>query len=403
MAALYNHKVAPHSSELVSRPTQYGNDAAFAGWTNNAAQVWATRNNAEDWERLAVYPAQKTSFLAPLELRRQILLLSAMFMAAGLKSRRRGTHPCGVAAKGTAVVVDNPNIPDHPFFTPGRKFDLRLRHANGSFFDDAACTIRGCSIKFADSDYESPFDLMMNSGSQGPLWSVESFLTFAWARLGCNPATGDFEAQAKLMDKNPAFLVSWIESVRDAPSSYSDVTYFGRMVFPFVGSDNVLRYCRFRLRRPDLEKESGLADELRQNHVWNIKRNPDNDLPLDYMRREFEQRVVSGKLEYVLQIQVRDTKPDDSNAVFHLNQTWNDQPWTDLARLNLDEMLSQETAEKMRFSLSNMPDGLGVFSAPSVTDYRSIGMARLAIYPVSSFARRSKKPLPPVTKAEAYS
>ena len=54
-------------------------------------------------------------------------------------------------------------------------FPVRLRHSNLKAFDDAELDLRAVALKFADSDFESPFDLMMNTGEEAAFWSIYSF------------------------------------------------------------------------------------------------------------------------------------------------------------------------------------------------------------------------------------
>ena len=96
----------------------------------------------------------------------------------GLKSlitRQRGAHPRGVGAIGTITVLDNPLLPEHDFFTAGHVFPLRLRHSNLGKLDDAELDVRSVTLKFADSDFESPFDLTMDTGEEAAFWSIHSF------------------------------------------------------------------------------------------------------------------------------------------------------------------------------------------------------------------------------------
>ncbi|MDP2307771.1 MAG: catalase [Pseudomonadota bacterium] len=380
-----------HAAPLPVEPSV--NDATFGNWRNAAVEVWQGRNKDKRWEDVAPTcypPIDVTSFGGKFALKRDLTALTVAFSLISLRGGGRGTHPTGVGARGEVTILPTPNLPEHAFFRPGAVFPCRFRHANGSFTDDAACTLRGASLKLADSDFESPLDILFNTGSQGPLWSLASFIRFSKARRACDPVKGDFEGQARLMDECPAYLMSWIEAVRDAPSSFADVTYFSQVVFPFVGLDGVLRLCRYRLRRPDLEQESGLCDAARQHEVWNMLRKPEDTRPLDYLRQEFTQRVKRGGVEYRLQIQVRDIVPaSDTLEVFHLNRPWSEArwPWHDLARIELNEAMDPTEIETTRYSLGHQPEGLGIFRPSSAVDYRSVAWARLFIYQSAQRAR----------------
>ena len=97
------------------------------------------------------------------------------FALKALVTRQRGTHPRGVGAAGTVTVCENPLLPEHEFFKPGRVFPLRLRHANLVRPDDAQLDVRAVSLKLADSDFDSPFDLMMHTGEEAAFWNIVSF------------------------------------------------------------------------------------------------------------------------------------------------------------------------------------------------------------------------------------
>ena len=66
----------------------------------------------------------------------------------------------------------------------GRKFPARLRHANLKYPDDAGADARSFSIKFADSDSESPMDIVMNTGEANIFWHTSSLEDFAPVKEG---------------------------------------------------------------------------------------------------------------------------------------------------------------------------------------------------------------------------
>lgn len=80
-----------------------------------------------------------------------------------------------MGATGAATVLNNPLLPEHEYFTAGRVFPIRVRHSNFHSKDDAGSDIRMLSIKFADSEYESPFDLLMYTGEKAAFWNIYSF------------------------------------------------------------------------------------------------------------------------------------------------------------------------------------------------------------------------------------
>lgn len=80
----------------------------------------------------------------------------------------------GVGASGVVTVLNNPLLPAHEFFSAERVFPVRLRHCNLVKMDDAELDIRLTTLKFADSDFESPFDLFLYTGEEAVYWSLYS-------------------------------------------------------------------------------------------------------------------------------------------------------------------------------------------------------------------------------------
>ena len=80
-----------------------------------------------------------------------------------------------MGATGAITVLNNPLLPAHEFFAAERVFPVRLRHCNLVKLDDAQLDIRLTALKFADSEFESPFDLMLHTGEEAAYWSLFSF------------------------------------------------------------------------------------------------------------------------------------------------------------------------------------------------------------------------------------
>ena len=99
----------------------------------------------------------------------------ASFVLKSLAIQQRGTRPSGVGALGAITVLDNPLLPAHDFFTAERVFPVRLRHSNFVKTDDAESDVRVVSLKFSDSEFESPFDLMLHTGEEAAFWNIFSF------------------------------------------------------------------------------------------------------------------------------------------------------------------------------------------------------------------------------------
>ena len=223
------------------------------------------------------------------------------FGTKALVTGRRATHMRGVGGRGTIRIVDQPEFPEHEFFQPGRVFPCRLRHANASFYDDAAIQVRGCSLKFADSDGDSPLDIIMNSGAIQAFWSLDSFMAFVAARLKCREDYWD--PQREFMRVLPTAYLGTIESVRCAPTSWAEVVYHSCLAYPFIARDGKRRYLKYRLLLDGLEQESGLIDSSMQIQPW-VQRRPAKDShPVSYLVDEYRDRVVKAPIVYRLEIQ----------------------------------------------------------------------------------------------------
>lgn len=310
------------------------------------------------------------------------------FGMKALSTGHRATHMQGVGARGTITIVDRSEFPEHEFFRAGRQFPCRLRHANASFYDDASSQVRAASLKFADSRFASPLDILMNTGVIQAFWNFESFMAFVYGRLKCLPDAWD--PQREWLRRWPGAYVGIIESVRIAPSSYAAMLYHTCIVYPFRARDGKNRYAKYRLVPLDLDRESGFLDAAHQRSPWMQRRDADCDLPTKYLPDEYRRRLASGPVEYALQIQVREFHEDgDTWEFFNSARTWDpaESPWVDLARVRMHEPLPDDETERMRMWLGNQPPSLGLTASYATVDYRSMAIARYAVYPWSQRLR----------------
>ena len=218
----------PLNPPVVTHPSRLG-------WVNRGVEMYKQVFGEADYTKFiqtdlpipmpAKSPGQKS------KLDQRVFRARLAFGAKALVTGRRATHMRGVGGRGTVRIVAHPQFPDHDFLRPGRVFPCRLRHANASFYDDAAIQVRGCSLKFADSDWESPLDIIMNSGAIQAFWSLDSFMAFADARVKCRENFWD--PQREFMRLLPTAYLGTIESVRCAPTSWAEVVYNSCVIYPF--------------------------------------------------------------------------------------------------------------------------------------------------------------------------
>lgn len=297
------------------------------GWTNLGVEVYREAFGDEDYQKYSrrqfpdPMPAPSLGGRAWLSFLG--LSVRAIFGVRALPGRR-GTHARGVGARGKLAIVAQPEFPEHDFFTPGRSFDCRLRHANATLCDDAAVVARGCALKFADSDQDSPLDLAMNSGPIPGFWNLNSFVAYGAVRLP-SQLTGYWGFQKALMRRLPAALIGTIESQRVAPSSYAEIVYYSKTPLLFRARDGRVRYARYRIMLSDLDRESGLPSPELQKKIWVASRPPEETAPNAYLQQEYKDRLARGKLEYTLQIQLWDWQEDDTAEVFNPYRYWDEE------------------------------------------------------------------------------
>lgn len=319
--------------------------------------------------------------------------IAAAFGFAAFQKNGRTTHKYGVGASGKIKILDNPNIPEHEFFAPGKEFSCRLRHGTVTFEDEAAKDIRSASIKFSDNEEEAPLDLIMNTGDQGFFNAVE-FWQFTMASIkDMKPGeSASSEGLKELFAKDPLQGKLFEEGLRRAPSSFSQLYYHTQLINYFKAKDKKIRFVKYRLTPEDKSTESGIPTGEDAKRPWDQVRFPNETKPNDYLRTEFKERLSKKNVIYHLQIQLREEdglSPLDKNSLFRQEVEWEEKnfPWLDLATLTLDKVLSFDETEKLRFNVGRQPSSLGIIEADSPEDPRAINHIRAAVYNVSQFMR----------------
>lgn len=313
---------------------------------------------------------------------RLILFLATVFVTFlvslnSLINRVRMSHENGITCLGQLEIVSDPEFPDHPFFTPGRQFACRVRHAAASFLDDAKLVVRSASVKFADSRKESPMDVLMNSGQTPLFWDARTFLGFMKVST---QGRGKFYTSFLRTHPNAAFGGG--DAVRRNPDSFSKMSYNSKTATGFIGNDGVYRYARYRLIPADWNGvDSGTPDEFDRTHSWLQNPYRDESRNRNYLKEELREYLEAGnKVHYKLQIQLRE-KPNDGSEQYWLSCAlpWDETrfPFMDLAHLELEQALSYEESTMTQFRMSNHPDSLPVPGATSIDDPNSLNLLRL--------------------------
>ncbi len=301
--------------------------------------------------------------------------LFAWVIALGLSfpKQERMSHNNGIAGRGRLRIVDNPEFPEHEFFQPGREFPIRVRHASATFLDDAMNCIRSIAIKFADTRFESPFDLQMNTGAWSLFWSAASFIQFAWLR---REAWGvEYVEYNRLY---PEGLEGGQKAVRRHASSFANLHYYAKTPFLFIGKDGVKRYAKYRVIPMEDEPETGIWDNPSDWDMSNQRVLPHETRGRNFLKYEYEDRIKREGARYRLQIQLREASENDGPEIFNNMLLWSElqYPWMDLAFFEVNEMLDWEESTLTAFSVSHMPKSLGILPAKNIFDYNSLNYMR---------------------------
>ncbi|XP_028395780.1 allene oxide synthase-lipoxygenase protein-like [Dendronephthya gigantea] len=362
------------------------------GWKNYGFEIFAEKFGKEELEKRIKdehTPPQNATMFGGLKLKLTTEKFKTLFtIATTLKGFRRATHTVGTGGIGEIKIVDDPKFPEHEFFRAGRKFPARLRHANLKFPDDAGADARSFSIKFADSDSESPMDIVMNSGEANVFWDTSSLEDFVPMDEG--------EAGKEYVYKNPYYYYNLVEALRRAPETFAHLYYYSQLTMHFKAKDGKVRYCRYRALPGDVdikeEDESGRLTEEEQRKIWIFSRLADENRPTDYLRQEYVDRLSKGPVNYRLQIQIHEASPKDTATVNHAGIMWDKEthPWFDLATVTIKTPLSPDVLERTGFNIVNQPESLGLLDAISPEDYNSIGHIRVAVYSHVQHLRKLK-------------
>jgi arachidonate 5-lipoxygenase len=314
-----------------------------------------------------------------LQLMVYTTLVTAMISFSCFFGSRRMSHENGIAVRGRVRIVDNPTFPAHEFFTPGREFAARIRHASVLFNDDAMLEVRSASIKFADSRHDSPFDVLMNNGRVGLFWSARTFVQFMRVSIA-----GKGKEFVSYLQKNPQALWGGGESSRRNPSSFAEMSYYSQVCFGFTALDGSRYFCRYRLI-PEVwggdTDETGYLDSFWMNNNWLSNPFPDEQRSRNYLKDELRDRLDAGRpVTMRLQIQVRPVPPCGTATWTSAQYPWDEglTPWHDLAVVTETEALDHTEAVLTCFDLNYHPDSLPVPHGTSIDDPHSLNDLRRA-------------------------
>jgi len=300
------------------------------------------------------------------------IILIALDM--GIANRQRMSHNNGIAGRGKFTADPDPAIPPHHFFAKGKEYPCRVRHGSATFYDDAMQCIRSCSIKLADHDWNSPFDLELNTGEISLFWNVESFLKLAQLR---KQKWGiEYEDYYK---SYPLGKVAAIDNLRRNPTSFAELIYHNQTPLLWNSDDGVLGYAKYRVRPFEDIPESGLIAGRDEIEPQNQRVIPGEKRSRNYLKEEFEQRINErGSVKYKLQVQTRKAEPSEDPMIFNSSVVWPEDefPYRDLGVLEVTQALNWDESNLTTFSFKNLPAGLEIIPAKSIHDYNSLNYMR---------------------------
>ena len=304
-------------------------------------------------------------------------------LGAGAR-RRRMSHNQGTAGRGKLRIVNNPQFPATDFFEPGREFPCRLRHGCVSFFDDCVNEVRSGTLKFADTDFESPLDIQMNTGEHCFFWTARTFLQFAFGRH--RKGTTQYEEYYKKYGWGRRSAAS---AFRRAPTSYATMHYHSHTPFGWHSRDGKVRYARFRLIRgdggpeldaPTLDYVNMCEQDVAQASILAQQKclPPDESKSVNYLNHEWRERLKQGPILYTLQLQLHEVGPNDPPEILNALLPWDQatHPLVDLATVSIAEELSYADQCYMGFEITNLPSSMSILPAKSMDDFNSLNYMR---------------------------
>jgi hypothetical protein len=288
-------------------------------------------------------------------------------------SRTRMSHENGMVIKGRLRVVDDLKIPPSSFFEPGREFPCRLRHASVSFADDARLVVRSASIKFSDSDQDSPLDIMMNTGTAGPFAHASDFLKFMWATM-----RGRETHIKPYLDANPGLSAGITKSVC-YPDTFALLNYHSKTALSYEDSTGKHWYIKFKLSPWDRGPDRGRPSDEELDEFWLQAARPGETRSRNFLKDEFHHRIAKGAVQYHLQAQFHEVVEGEDREILNCGVAWDDatHPWMALAEVEISEIMPMDEANMTWYDLRNHPQCISVPRANSIRDPASINHLRM--------------------------
>ena len=309
--------------------------------------------------------------------------LGRWFARASKARGGRMFHKQATTLSGWVEGAPDAALPEHPLFAPGRRYPALVRHANGVQDDDAAWDNRGATVRVLDPDRggapDAPvLDLLLTTGRCFLAPTAQAFVRW----MSGSPSQRDAIAHA---DSSVA-TAAW-EMFR-APGSYTEVFYYSKTASLLVARDGTRHYARFRLRRVDLDADSGFVHGESLLPPDSIPRRDDDPRSPGFLHDELRERVAHGGVDYALEVQLHAL----DEVALDCTHPWPEaeHPWRTAMRLHLDGVLDDAAVEPLHFSSLNAPPDLAPPPARSADEFASLETLRQVVYEVAACARRGE-------------
>uniref|UniRef100_A0A7N0TLS4 Carrier domain-containing protein n=1 Tax=Kalanchoe fedtschenkoi TaxID=63787 RepID=A0A7N0TLS4_KALFE len=326
--------------------------------------------------------------------------LAANLAVTTLKVNSRYFHRIGVSGKGVLKIYDEiKGFPEHKIFSPGKSYQIIVRHSNSlSADDDARIDARGAALRIlaADRDDEnnsSPLlDLTLKTGNAFYARTVADFAT--WLVCG-------LKAREEHVKRAPHVREAVWASLRQA-ESYAELHYYSNICRLFRFTDGTEMYVKLKLRPYDesITEDSGKVEPtgILPPETGAIPRDENDVRPLLFLADDFRQRVNSSDgVRYILQLQFRPV-PDDKavqDTVLDCTKPWDEKefPHLDVGEICIDQNLTSIESEELQFNPFLRSPEIDVIRATSCTESASIDHGRSLIYEICQHLRNGE-PLP---------
>ncbi|KAL3883124.1 hypothetical protein ACJMK2_029417 [Sinanodonta woodiana] len=262
----------------------------------------------------------------------------------------------GDEVQGYADIPDDVPIPACGIFQPRSSKEIRIRFFNHTVHDNAATDLRCAFLKFGDNESEGPMDMAFTTGNVSLFNDAESLQDFL-AAIDGGPWALKLWAYM-----NPMNYHALVESLRRPPRSWTYLEYYNHVTYSCITEENSRRLFRFRLVGTGILDESKLSPE-EQKEPWILKRQETAVKKSDHYLGEVLENVAETNPTMRLQIQHRDvTSHIVPEELKDPCISWDEKtfPWEDIADMVLTHKVPNVLAERAKYNVEKIPDGIGV-------------------------------------------